>query len=377
MMHHLQRLLTISLLTVSCEQHAAPDATPTLEHNEGAEPIVEIPKAALSNGQLRLTRAQVVSHVPRVLTVSGRVEVSPHGASVLSAPTDARVTELLVEPGQHVERGQLIARLDAPAVAVARAELQRSEALRVRAERMVEQEQQLEKVRATSVRDSTLASQQLALASADYAAAEGNLRAWGAGKRGGANLVLRAPFAGTVSHVGVTAGSSVSAGRELVRLLKPEALSVLAWVPQVNANGIASGAATVIAVGHEAPCQGQVTGNLQRVDPQSGTIPYRVVVESCAIPLFEGAQVEVSLPLQSVETNSERWRVDADAVTSFEGGQIIFRRTGERTFLPIHVSDVEIISGQAYFRADGLEHSEVVVGGALLLKGELMKGQLE
>ncbi len=379
MMFRLQLPLSLFLLVLpSCAEPAPSAPSPTaVRERTAVESHVEIPPEALARGDVRMEPVGSVQRVPRRVTVSGRVQVSPNGVAMLTAPTDARVAAVRVEPGQRVERGQVLAQLHAPAVAVARSALQRSEALRLRAQRLVEQERQLEELQATSIRDSSLARQELAVAEAEFAAAEGNLRAWGASKGNGEKMDVRAPFAGLVSHVAVTAGTSVIAGTQLIRVVKHEALSVLAWVPQGSSHQVDLGQVRISLPEHHTACEGRVLGNLQRVDVVSGTVPFRIAVDGCAAQLLEGAHVELELPLQGREGDAGRLHVPASALTELGGAQVLFVHLGSGVFRAVRVADVEIVSGQVYFRAQGLASAEVATRGVLLLKGELLKGELE
>ena len=177
--------------------------------------------------------------------------------------------------------------------------------------------------------------------------------------------------------MGVVSGASVSEGTMLVRLLKLGALAVLARVPQANSAQVRPGPADVFAPGSVVPCGARVGGSLPQVEASSGTVPYRVAVDSCETPLLEGANVEVLLPLQQGSTQGVWLTVDASAVTEFQGRQLVFRSIGSGKFQPVFVSDVEVWAGQAYFHSEGLDAADVAVRGTLLLKGELLKGDLQ
>ena len=106
-------------------------------------------------------------------------------------------------------------------------------------------------------------------------------------------------------------------------------------------------------------------------------MPYRVAVESCEAPLLEGANVEVALPLQPAASEEAWLSVDAPAVTDFQGRYLVFLSVNRGVFRPVFVNDVEVWAGRAYFHGEGLGDAEVAVRGTLLLKGELLRGDLQ
>ncbi len=341
-----------------------------------------LPLVRLSEGQtkrVRLAPLERASEVPRTLLATGTVELRPGGVAVLSAAILARVSSVDVEPGQRVKQGQKLIGLDASAVAVARAEVKRGEALQARAEQLVEQERQLEALNATSQRDSSLARQQLAVAQADLDAARGNLRAWGAAGAAGSSILLRAPMDGVVTHLEAMRGGVVDAGAALVRVVDPTALSLRVLVRQSDMAQVAPRQAQLRLVGaDEFACAAQVLGHLHRVDTDLRAIPFRLQpAPECAEWLLEGAAVEVLLPLKARVGDSDLASAPASAISSHAGKPIVFFAVEEGSFQPRFVSDVETWSGRSYFRVSGLPSRPLVVSGTILLKGELMRAELE
>jgi RND family efflux transporter MFP subunit len=376
-------IVLAAVVSAGCEQgesmsgSAGGPSPEPVEH--AASTAVEVAPENLNSGRIAVEALQPVDVVPRRLLVSGAVEVMPSGASVLSAPTDARVTRVDVTPGERVKKGTVLVRLEASAVAIARAGLRRSEALEARARGLVEQEEQLERLQATSKRDSTLARQELELARAEQAAAEGNLRAWGTSRRGGSTVVLRAPFEGVVTHVGAAVGSSVPASSVLVRLLAPEALSVIANVPQHRVSEVALAQAE-LSTGDQttARCTGTVLGHLYRVERSSGTVPFRVTpAEQCRAQLLEGAALEVAMPLSAKAEDAGLFSAPTSALTTVDTQPALFVQTGEQRFELHRVGGLEIWGDRAYFHWTGAADAHVATKGVLLLKGELMRGELE
>ncbi|MEZ6003517.1 MAG: efflux RND transporter periplasmic adaptor subunit [Planctomycetota bacterium] len=74
------------------------------EHEDGAAP-------AETNVKVRIESAQV-GDLPLVVKVLGKVETDPAAIQVLSSRSGGIVESLLIEPGSHVQQGQLLATFD-------------------------------------------------------------------------------------------------------------------------------------------------------------------------------------------------------------------------------------------------------------------------
>lgn len=329
---------------------------------------------------------QQAQAVPRSLSVGATVEMSPGGAAVLSAPEAARVVRIDVEPGQSVQKGQALMQLDASAVAVARAEIQRGKAISSRASQLVEQEQKLADLNATNQRDRTLAKQELAVAQADLASAYSRLKAWGTGGGRGSSVVLRAPMKGIVSELNVVPGTLADSGSILLRILDPAAWNLRVWVPQAWASRVAEGDLQVALPGESiAACLAQNLGHLHRVDPELHAVPFRAKpAADCAGRLFEGATVEVRVPLRGSATDASLYQAKSSAVSTYQGQPVVFvQQQNSSTYRALFIRDLESWGDYSYFRfsPDDLgaitAETRVATSSTVLLKGELMRGELE
>ncbi len=390
-------LLGLGVAMASCSETA-----PTPQHTS------EMPEApmsvTLSPGQrphVEVSRLERTRAIPRQIVVNGVVEMLPGGAVDVRAATHARVAGVYVQTGQRVDKGQKLALLSASAVARARAAMLRGQAMKERAQQLVQQEERLQGLNATSVADLTQAREALALADAEVLAASGELQAWGANSEGGPNVVLRSPVAGIVTQVRMATDSVVAADSVLMRIVDPELFTLVLQVPQSVALDVALETATVYFPG-ERVCHARVSGHLHYVDPNTRAVPFLAKAESsCLEYVLEGAHVRAEMPLNAAQTNEPLFRAPRSAVTTYQGGEVVFsvgKETGEYRVVP--VESVEIWGDQAYFRVPALAHHglpsegetagpkgdggtveealpQVAVGGVVLLKGELLRAQLE
>ncbi|MBA3497152.1 MAG: efflux RND transporter periplasmic adaptor subunit [Gemmatimonadales bacterium] len=197
-------------------------------------------------------------------TLSGTLE--PELAATLRAELGGAVTDLLVDDGQAVKRGQVLVRLDDSAVRddylSARAALRSADATSKVARRNAERAARLKAAGAVAEREvedaetsATSAEGQVADARARLASAEKQL----------AKTVLRAPFNGIVAEVTVSEGDVVQSGASLLTVIDPATLRLEASVPAEAIAAVKAGTPVQFTVtGFESRSFG---GKIQRVSP--------------------------------------------------------------------------------------------------------------
>ena len=196
--------------------------------------------------------------------LSGTLE--PELAATVRAEVGGSVTEVLVDDGQAVKRGQVLVRIDDTAVRdaylSARAALRSAEATAQLAKRNAERAERLHAGGAIAERDvedaqtnATTAEGQLADARARLASAEKQL----------SKTVLRAPFAGIVANVTVSEGDVVQSGGTLLSVIGPTSLRLEASVPVEDIAAVKPGTDVTFTVsGFERRSFG---GKIQLVSP--------------------------------------------------------------------------------------------------------------
>ena len=168
-------------------------------------------------------------------TVSAR---SGHFAS-LSAPAPARITSVLVSPGQSVRVGQaLIAFEQTPFVTAA----QSAEAALLAAERAYERTRRLADAGIVPTKD----AEQAATALAQARAAAINAR------RTAQLAVVRAPISGVVTKMNASIGASADVNQPLVEIADLNSLDIVFNVAPSDAAHMAPGAAVTLSAGANA-----------------------------------------------------------------------------------------------------------------------------
>jgi len=201
-----------------------------------------------------------------------------------------RVASVAVQPGDHVEAGQVLVQLDDSmqrhAVTMAQMTAENDTAVRAA-------EQKLAIAKASQRENESQA--ELALKQAQYEHAMAQIR------RAQAELMLaehqlKAPAAGVVQRVEVREASVVTPGRAVVRLVQPNKLWVEVRVPtQAAAHRQVGESAQVHRPGSEHIYTGKVIFMSQEIDAQTDTRLVRVEIaaDAQADPLLIGEPVVV------------------------------------------------------------------------------------
>jgi membrane fusion protein, multidrug efflux system len=191
------------------------------------------------------------------VTAYGTVDPAPGGqqpaAAARVAPAVAGViTEVRAVEGQPVAKGDVLFRLDSRAADIA---VQSAEVALARQQRLLE-------IDGTSEKLVQEARQQL-----DAARVQQSL------------LSVRAPLAGTVTRVNVSAGEAVDLTTVMAEIVDLDRLVVSVAVPSAELSALAIGQrAEVSASGLAAAVHGTVSFIGGQVDPQTGTTPVRATL---------------------------------------------------------------------------------------------------
>ncbi len=198
---------------------------------------------ALASAGLRAEPARTSAAAPlQVATVQSSASLNRYTAegaveavrdSRIAAQVAGRITEVLVKAGDAVKAGQVLLRID-PSVAseqvsASRAQLAQAQAMLASARSDFERAQRLHAKQYVSDAAFEHAQTQYTAAQAQAQALKAQAQATGAQAD---FYTLRAPYAGWVSRVDVSAGDLATPGRSLLAVYDPSALRVTATVPE-------------------------------------------------------------------------------------------------------------------------------------------------
>jgi membrane fusion protein, heavy metal efflux system len=354
-----------------------------------ARPLVVAP-ALVESGRIRT--AKVTSGAPTgTLRFPADVVASAAGAAEAGSLIAGRIARFAVTEGAHVKRGEVLAWVEAPEAARALADVLRARARTEAYERKVVRFEGLVAAEAGTTLALEEARLELSLARADLSAARTLAGSLGLGEPSArpassaalfAQLPIRSPVAGTVVARTVSLGSHVTPETTVFRLVGEGASAVVveARVPEVAAARVQTDAAAALVPREGARCSARVVAVLPEVDAATRTRRVRLAPDDACLGLVAGAQTEVELVLQSKEAKANEERVvlvPPEALVESRGASLVFVR-GATPFV-FEMRAVEpggLLGDRRIVRAGLAVGEEIVVEGAILLKGELLRKEL-
>lgn len=331
-------ILVVCLLAAGCGKHTDAD-------DEGAS-VTAVPDVTV----VKVQRAMIAED----LTVSGNLAALPNRDAKISAQVPGRIAEILVNEGDSVAAGQILARIDntplldqqrqaEAAVAQAKANVENAQLATQRSEDLLR--------RGIAARkEAEDARTQLAVNLAAMRQAEA---AFAAAHTQASRATVRSPFSGTVVHRFLGTGEQVegTGAQPIVEIANIDTLELLGSVPAAKLSQLKVGQRftfeTTSVPGKNFT--GNVLAVLPAVDPSTNTGTVRIRVENSGHELKLGMFVTVHLPLRQ---NGARLVVPKGAVYPDESGEPhVYKVTGDEAQsvaieLGVQTKDqVEIMSG--------------------------------
>lgn len=317
-----------------------PVSAATSEQSQG-QAVRGRPNGGGAGFQRRGGRELVVVTAPATLaTINDRLTAigegeAAHSVTVMS-PAAGTLRELLVRPGDSIDAGAVIGRLDddAEKIAFARAEL----ALRD-AEAALKRTQELAAANAATTVQTNAA--QLAADNARLELQNAELAL--------ARRTIVSPIAGTVGLFQVSAGNAVTAQTVVTTIEDNEHILISFWVPERYATAIAVGAAVetaAVALPGETMA-GEVVAVDNRVDPASRTLKVQARIPNEGGRLRPGMSFSVAMgfpgeTFPSVDPLAIQWSSEGAYVWHYAEGKV------EQVFVEIiqRNSDGVLVKGE-------------------------------
>ena len=326
------------------------------------------------------------------LRVTGSVQPLESRLAHVRPLAQGRILDVLAKVGDHVTRGQPLARFDnieAGALATqregARADLARLRVQLGTATRQAERAGRLAEIGAVPQREyeASLGEQQQVEASISaqesaIAGLEQRLRRFGtseAAADASSVATISSPLAGILVRADIAPGDVVDGSTELFAVADISRVYVQAHVFEKDIGKVRQGQAATVTV--DAYPDQRFTGRVAvvggTVDPRTRTVPVRVEVANADARLKLDMFAKVDLATDATQPGLAVLR---EAVQTLEGRQVVFVKSGGTEFTVREV-DTGRLSGPLIEIMRGLTAGEVVVtGGAFRLKSALLAGTL-
>lgn len=372
------------------EKHAAPagSASATARSHR-----VHIDPSLVDSGRIKMGR--VVRREPTgMLRLPADVVASPEGAAEAGSLVAGRIARFEAKEGDKVKPGQVLAWLDSPEGARAVADVIRARTRNETLARKVARLRGLVASEATTMLALEEAQLDLDLARADLAAARTLIVSLGIaeppvtmGNAISAQVPIKSPVAGTIVERTEVIGAHVTPEMHLFRLVSEGRVLVEARIADGSEVTLAPGTVARIAA-HGQRCGAHVYATLPQVDPMTRSRRVRLFpADDCprldAHGLVPGSQVEVEIDLAGRPDATADGGFDATlavpatAVVELKTASLVFTRSSEPGWFDVRPVEPGLrIGDDMTIRAGVAEGEEVVVDGAVLLKGELMRSEL-
>lgn len=321
---------------------------PVYADEEGGAAVAVSPVVSQNLG-IRLGTVERVTLQPK-LTAVGSVAFDERLLAVVPSRVEGYVTHLYVKsPLERVRRGQALADIIAPAWLEAEEEY--LALLDARSER------------GAAVRDA--ARQRLTVLGVPEAA----IRALETQRKTNASTTLTAPIDGVVTELAVREGAAFMPGAALFRINGLKTVWVNAQIPEAQVSMIRMGSSVAAhaTAWPDAVFEGRVAALLPEVDPQTRTLPVRIVVGNAETRLAPGMFVSLELAGQAAQPQLV---VPSEAiiVTGERSVVIVAREGGGFDVAEVTVgADVE---GRTAILSGLEEGQSIVLSGQFLIDSE-------
>jgi membrane fusion protein (multidrug efflux system) len=281
----------------------------------------------------------------RRVTVTGPIE--PIRSVSVNAQTAGTVERVIVEEGNRVTSGQLMAELDAREI---RAQLDRAEAVLENAEAVYQRTEQLRANDLTSTAELDAARSAFAIAKADVELWRTRL----------AFTRITAPVAGVVTGKSIERGSAVSTNQSMFEIADDALLVVRVRVSELDVVHLNMGSPVTVAL--DAYPDAEITGSIRRIFPSAEPGSRLVPVEISLGPRPKGVDARPGFLARvefAVDYREGVLAVPASAVGMTDGAPYVYIVEGDT--LVRRIVDTGLTAGGWIEVTEGIEAGEQVV----------------
>jgi cobalt-zinc-cadmium efflux system membrane fusion protein len=383
---------------IGCSSNNAAATKSTVQSStpsEGARDEIVLSSTQQSEGMIQ-TQSVALSDAPEMLRAAGRIVLADDRTWHVGVRTVGLVSALYANLGDHVQKGQVLARYHADELREARAqyqtsitELNRLEGAATLAQRNYDRMQTLLELKAASAQQVDQARQDLV--SAQAMAKNGEVEV-------GRNRVLLeddlhvpadsptgddvdevpiiAPASGYIIEKNVTPGMAVELSTQAFVIGDLSRLWMLASVRQADLGELRTGQEVMVTLpGRDSEHYwGKITNLGQQLDPATRVMDVRIVLDNPDNRLRPEMLATADIPVGS---RKPALLIDSDAVQQVSGQDVVFVRIEADRFAvrPVRLGNIE--AGKTAV-LEGLQAGdEIVVHGSFILKSQLMRASLE
>ena len=318
--------------------------------------------------------------------VSGRIEANEQKVTRIGAAVTGRVTEVLVDVGDRVSRGQAMAHVSSPELAQAQLAYLRAHANRELAERAEDRAQQLLRADVIGAAELQRRQSELAIATAELKAASDQLQMMGVPSDAVGRLrqqgqlvphaAVSSTLAGTVIERKVSQGQVAQPGDPLFTVADLTRVWVVGGLPEQAARSVQVGQAVEVqvpALGLQQRWSGRIIFVGDTVNPDTRTVAIRTEVENMGRALKPQM-----LATMRISSAAERvLAIPATAVVREQDRDHVFVEEAKGQFRLTPVRLGAAVEGLRPVHEGLREGQRVVAEGAFHLNNERKRAELE
>lgn len=365
-----------------CTRAAPAPATPTAA--DLGPRVLELTTEGVANSEVRTVQLQPQTFAPRLRTTA-TIGGDPNSVARLGSRVPGRVAKIDVTIGALVKKGQALIEIDAVETHQVALEYATAKARAKAANDALARQRQLVAERVGAEQDLRRAEAEAATTGAALHEAEEHLRFLGltvgdiakSGTPGQrvARAIVRAPIEGRVATLDVALGQVLEGSENVITILQLDRLWVELRVYERDLARVVRGRPVEFRVPAfpEQTFRGTLTFVGDLIDPVSRTVQARAAIDTPG-PLRPGMTATALVELRA--DPATLW-LPVDAIQKDGTDAIVFVRVGERRFSPRRVTHGLEEGGFVPVRSGLTAGADVVVHGALALRGELERAVLE
>lgn len=279
---------------------------------------------------------QVKTELARVEVLNSHAKMHPVSLSVrgvteadlkvtLRAETSSTVSEVIIDKGQQVKKGDPILTLD---IKDRKAKLEEAKA--------TVESKEIEYTAAQKLFEKNFAPKtSLAKSKAAYEEAKAHLSQMELDLK---NTKIQAPFEGIVDSKKVDIGQFVNVGDELVTLVDLDPIKISVPVSEEKINLLERGQKSTIKAINGTPFEGSVTYISRVADPATRTYQVEIKADNPDYKIPDGMTVEASIPVKQAKAHF----ISPAILSLDEGGKVGLKVIDDKNkakFMPVEIVD--------------------------------------
>lgn len=246
--------------------------------------------------------------VANVLNVSGTLLATE--SAMLSAQTAGKVTDILFDEGEKVQKGQILVRLDDRAL---QAQQKMLDAQLKTAKKDLERKQGLAEIQGVSAAEIDDATLKVSNLQAQKDEIDVKLD----------HTTIRAPFSGTIGLRSISPGSYLAAGDPVAELVKRDPLKLQFNIPEKYATQVKEGQTLRFGIdGNQKTYKAEVYAAASSIDPATRALSVRAKAPNKKGELIPGAFADVVISLDSIP---DGLMVPTDAIVPQLNEQMVYQ----------------------------------------------------